>query len=174
METNLNLNVVEFINSAVTAYANVYQSLQSAAELAADQLPSDVPVTEATGKVLDIYAECFGDNHNLKAVFRDLLTLHYAGDIAISVGKGEDETHTTAQVAASLPKHAMREAAKEVRSHYGVNRQSGGGRKKAAFSSSEVATLSDLLKRILSAEDGLTSLKEIMNPLGFNVVRKSS
>lgn len=187
--SEINALVVEQINLARQAYASTTDALRAAAELASEELNRELTPEDSVMDVLNRYREFFGDSHNLKATFKDFLLLQYADDVPVSTeverldknGRAvldDDgnpvmiETHVTAADAArDFSKHAMRAAAKEVREHFGIARKSGGGRNKAA-KASDVVTLTALIQRVLEAETGLDSLKEILNPLGYNVVRK--
>jgi hypothetical protein len=69
-------------------------------------------------------------------LFKDALTLHAAAQTPVTVsamvnGKKAD-VHITAEKAADMPKHAMRDAAAQVRAANGLSRKTGGGRKPAA------------------------------------------
>jgi hypothetical protein len=74
--------------------------------------------------------------HNVKSLFKDALTLHAAAQTPVTVsamvnGKKTD-VHVTAEAAADMPKHAMKDAAAQVRAANGLSRKTGGGRKPAA------------------------------------------
>lgn len=180
MTTELNPIVVSNITDAVNSYGSTYNSLQFAAEAAASELNTAAKPAEAIEAVLNRYTTAFDGNHNLKAIFKDLLTLHYADDLPHSYTddvRGEDgevekvERHTTAGVAAGFPKHKMRDAAKEVRAHYGLGRKIGGGRT-ASSKPGDIETLTGLITRVLQSDSGVAALKLILNPLGFNIVSK--
>jgi hypothetical protein len=69
-------------------------------------------------------------------LFKDALTLHAAAQTPVTVkamvnGKSTD-VHVTAEKAADMPKHAMKDAAAQVRAANGLSRKTGGGRKPAA------------------------------------------
>ena len=71
--------------------------------------------------------------HNVRALFKDALTLHAAAQCPVSIeiiGKDgkKAEAQITASEAVDLPKHGMREAAKQVREVHGMARKTGGGR----------------------------------------------
>jgi hypothetical protein len=75
-----------------------------------------------------LYAADFATaGHNVKSLFKDALTLHAAAQTPVTVsamvnGKKAD-VHITAAEAAAMPKHAMREAAKQVRESIGTARK---------------------------------------------------
>lgn len=123
------------INEAGQAAASMLAKCKEAAAKASKQLNSAKPMNERIAEVVALYKADFDSaGHNVKALFVDALTLHAAAKTPVSVqSMGADgklaETHTTAAVALDLPKHAMRDAAKQVREVHGMGRKSGGGRK---------------------------------------------
>jgi hypothetical protein len=125
------------INEAGQAAASMLAKCKEAASKAAKQLNSAKPMNERIAEVVALYKVDFDSaGHNVKSLFVDALTLHAAAKCPVSVqALGADgkraETHTTAAVALDMPKHAMREAAKQVREVHGMGRKSGAGRKAA-------------------------------------------
>jgi hypothetical protein len=129
-------NVGAAILKAGKAAASMLQHCKEAAALAAKQLNPEQALPERIKAVTDLYAADFATaGHNVRALFVDALTLHAAASTPVTVDivtKGKKvETHTTAEAAASLPKHAMRDAASQVRAAHGMGRKAGGGRKQA-------------------------------------------
>ena len=126
------------ILKAGKAAASMLQCCKEAAAVAAAQLNPAQPIGERIDSVCALYADDFkAAGHNVRALFKDALTLLAAGQTPVTVTTtGEDgkkaETHTTAAAAVAMPKHAMRDAAKQVREAHGLARKSGGGRKPAA------------------------------------------
>ena len=110
---------------------------KDAAKAAAAQLNPAKPMGERIEGVMSLYAADFATaGHNVKALFKDALTLHAAAQTPVTVksmvnGKSTD-VHITAGEAAALPKHAMKDAAAQVRAANNMGRKSGGGRKPAA------------------------------------------
>jgi hypothetical protein len=110
---------------------------KEAAKAAAAQLNPAKPMGERIEGVMALYATDFtAAGHNVKALFKDALTLHAAAQTPVTVkaivnGKATD-VHTTAGEAAAMPKHAMKDAAAQVRAANGMARKTGGGRKPAA------------------------------------------
>jgi hypothetical protein len=110
---------------------------KEAAKAAAAQLNPAKPMGERIEGVMALYATDFtAAGHNVKALFKDALTLHAAAQTPVTVkaivnGKAQD-VHITAGEAAAMPKHAMKDAAAQVRAANGMARKSGGGRKPAA------------------------------------------
>ena len=110
---------------------------KEAAKAAAAQLNPAKPMGERIESVMSLYAADFATaGHNVKSLFKDALTLHAAAQTPVTVsamvnGKKTD-VHVTAEKAADMPKHAMKDAAAQVRAANGLSRKSGGGRKPAA------------------------------------------
>lgn len=110
---------------------------KEAAKAAAAQLNPAKPMGERIETVMALYAADFATaGHNVKSLFKDALTLHAAAQTPVTVsamvnGKKTD-VHVTAEKAADMPKHAMKDAAAQVRAANGLSRKSGGGRKPAA------------------------------------------
>ncbi len=110
---------------------------KEAAKAAAAQLNPAKPMGERIETVMSLYAADFVTaGHNVKSLFKDALTLHAASQTPVTVsamvnGKKTD-VHVTAEKAADMPKHAMKDAAAQVRAANGLSRKTGGGRKPAA------------------------------------------
>ena len=110
---------------------------KQAAKAAAAQLNPAKPMGERIEGVMSLYAADFVTaGHNVKALFKDALTLHAAAQTPVTVksmvnGKATD-VHTTAADAVNMPKHAMKDAAAQVRAANNMSRKTGGGRKPAA------------------------------------------
>lgn len=126
------------INKAGQAAASMYTLCREAAQAAAKQLNPAKPLQERLAEVISLYAADFtAAGHNVKAVFSDALMLHACAQTPVSVTAiGTDgkkcEQHVTAVDAVNMPKHAMRDAAKQVREAHGIGRKAGAGRKAAA------------------------------------------
>ena len=123
------------INEAGQAAASMLQKCKEAAAAAAPQLDAKLKMSERIESVMALYVADFtAAGHNVKALFKDALTLHAAGQTPVLVsvigkdGKKQDET-CTALEAVEASKHNMRDAAKQVRELNGMSRASGGGRK---------------------------------------------
>jgi hypothetical protein len=126
------------INQAGQAAASMLALCKDAASKAAAQLDPAKPMGERIATVVALYADDFkAAGHNVKALFSDALTLHAAAQTPVSVkaigtdGKQTDQ-HIKAADAVNMPKHAMRDAAKQVREAHNIGRKAGGGRKAAA------------------------------------------
>jgi hypothetical protein len=126
------------INQAGQAAASMLALCKDAASKAAAQLDPAKPMGERISAVVALYADDFkAAGHNVKSLFTDALTLHAAAQTPVSVkaigtdGKQTDQ-HVKAADAVNMPKHAMRDAAKQVREAHNIGRKAGGGRKAAA------------------------------------------
>jgi len=122
------------ILKAGKAAASMLEHCKTAAAMAAKQLNPEQELPARIKAVTDLYAADFATaGHNVRALFVDALTLHAAASTPVTVDlmvKGKkEETHTTAAFAATMPKHAMRDAASQVRAAHGMGRKAGGGRK---------------------------------------------
>lgn len=116
------------ILKAGEAAATMLQSCKEAAQLAAAQLNPATPIGQRIADVVALYSADFtAAGHNVRALFVDALTLQAAAQTPVTVsamvnGKKAD-VHITAGEAAAMPKHAMREAAKQVRESIGTARK---------------------------------------------------
>lgn len=117
------------ILKAGKAAASMLQLCKEAGKAAAAQLNPATPIGQRIADVVALYAADFtAAGHNVKALFVDALTLHAAAQTPVTVtaigkdGKKAD-VHMTAGEAAALPKHAMRDAAKQVRESIGTARK---------------------------------------------------
>jgi len=121
--------VTTLILDAGKAASTMLSCCKDAAKLAAKQLDATLAMAPRIAQVTALYAEEFKTaGHNVKSLFVDALTLHAAEQCPISIETiGTDgkkvETQTTAGKAVELPKHAMREAAKQVREVHGMGRK---------------------------------------------------
>jgi hypothetical protein len=101
---------------------------KEAGKAAAAQLNPATPIGQRIADVVALYAADFATaGHNVRSLFVDALTLHAASQTPVTVsamvnGKKTD-VHVTAEAAAAMPKHAMRDAAKQVRESIGTNRK---------------------------------------------------
>ena len=140
------------INEAGQAAQSMLTKCKEAAQKAAGQLDAAKPMGERIAAVVSLYAADFtAAGHNVKALFVDALTLHAAAQCPVMVstigegGKKVDKP-VTAGEAVSMPKHAMRDAAKQVREAHGIGRKTGGGRKTTAAKTPTAPAAPDLVK----------------------------
>lgn len=134
------------ILKAGKAAASMLQCCKEAATVAAAQLNPAQPMGERIESVCALYADDFkAAGHNVRALFKDALTLLAAAQTPVTVAAtGPDgkkvEAHVTAADAVAMPKHAMRDAAKQVREAHGLARKAGGGRKAATKQAAATVT----------------------------------
>jgi hypothetical protein len=116
------------ILKAGKAAASMLELCKQAGKAAAAQLNPVTPIGQRIADVVALYADDFKTaGHNVKSLFVDALTLHAAAQTPVTVsaivdGKKAD-VHVTAADAAQMPKHAMRDAAKQVREAIGTARK---------------------------------------------------
>ena len=116
------------ILKAGEAAASMLELCKQAGKAAAAQLNPATPIGQRIADVVALYSADFATaGHNVKSLFVDALTLHAAAQTPVTVkamvnGKATD-VHLTAEKAADMPKHAMRDAAKQVREAIGTNRK---------------------------------------------------
>jgi len=120
------------INEAGQAAQSMLAKCKEAAQKAAGQLDPAKPMGDRIAAVVSLYAADFtAAGHNVKALFVDALTLHAAAQCPVMVNTiGKDgkkvDTPVTAGEAVNMPKHAMKDAAKQVREVHGIGRKTGG------------------------------------------------
>lgn len=159
-------DVGALINKAGRAAASMLQLCKEAAGKAAAQLNPAQPMGERIDAVCALYADDFKTaGHNVRALFKDALTLLAAAQCPVTVDTvGKDgkkiEQHITAAEAVAMPKHAMRDAAKQVREAHGLARKSGAGRKPAAPKNADPAP--DVKTEIDAFSAWLDNLEEYM------------
>ena len=131
------------IIKAGKAAASMLQCCKEAAGKAAAQLNPAQPMGERIDAVCSLYADDFkAAGHNVRALFKDALTLLAAAQTPVTVSAMVDgkkaDVHVTAGEALTMPKHAMRDAAKQVREANGLARKAGAGRKAKADNTAAV------------------------------------
>ena len=129
------------INEAGQAASTMLAKCKAAAEAAAVQLDASLPMAQRLDAVVKLYEADFkAAGHNIRALFVDALVLHAAGQnktpthvVVRAMGKDGKMADQTMEAGEALnaSKHAMRDAAKQVRDQAGIGRKAGGGRKAA-------------------------------------------
>ena len=120
--------VGSLIGEAGTAALTMLQKCKEAAQLASVQLDPAKPMAARIDDVVALYAEDFkAAGHNVRALFKDALTLHAASSAPVVVrAKGKDDkmedVPMTAVDALKTSKHSMRDAASQVREANGMGR----------------------------------------------------
>jgi len=148
---------------------------KEAAKAAAAQLNPAKPMGERIETVMSLYAADFVTaGHNVKSLFKDALTLHAASQTPVTVsamvnGKKTD-VHVTAEKAADMPKHAMKDAAAQVRAANGLSRKAGGGRKTAAAAKMPAAPAAPDMTVTASEVDGFSQWLENFDAYFTDVV----
>ena len=146
--------VAKSIAAAGRAAGTMLAKVKEAAHAAAGQLDPSLPLGACVDAVMAAYADDFrAVDPNIKSLFKDALTLLAAGKAPVTLVtkvKGEEvEKHITAAEALAAPKHAMRDAAKQVRDQNGLgratSRTAGGGARHAAPKADKVITAGDKL-----------------------------
>ena len=152
------------ILKAGKAAASMLQCCKEAAGMAAKQLNPATEIGARIDAVVSLYAEDFKTaGHNVRALFKDALTLHAAGQTPVTVAViGKDgktgDSHIVAVDAVNLPKHAMRDAAKQVREANGLGRKTGGGAKPKAKPAAAPAAVT------MSEVDGFSQWLDNLEP----------
>ena len=132
-------SVGQLINEAGQAASTMLAKCKEAAAKAAAQLDPSKPLAARLDEVVALYAADFkAAGHNIRALFVDALVLEAAKVNPTPVhvvvraigkdGKMADQTMEAGE-ALNASKHAMRDAAKQVREQSGMARKAGGGRK---------------------------------------------
>ena len=124
-------NVIAYLKTACEASRSMLDACKKGAFEARVQLDEKIECPQKrTDAVVALYSDIYGNDHNVKANFKDALFLYALGDMPISfeTRKGE-EMHIVASEAVDLSKHDMKKAVKEAREDLGLGRKSGGGRK---------------------------------------------
>ena len=120
--------VGSLIGDAGKAAATMLQKCKEAAALAAAQLDPSKPIGARIDDVVALYADDFkAAGHNVRALFKDALTLHAAAQAVVVVrAKGKDDKMEDVPMSAAdalkTSKHAMRDAASQVREQNGMGR----------------------------------------------------
>ena len=128
IETSRNQQVASLIAGAGKAAATMLQKCKEAAQVASVQLDPAKPMAARIDDVVALYTDDFkAAGHNVRALFKDALTLHAASSATVIVrAKGKDDkmedVPMTAVDALKTSKHSMRDAASQVREANGMGR----------------------------------------------------
>lgn len=148
------------IIKAGKAAASMLQCCKEAASKAAAQLNPAQPMGERIDAVCSLYVDDFkAAGHNVRALFKDALTLLAAAQTPVTVAAVVDgkkaDVHVTAGEALAMPKHAMRDAAKQVREANGLARKAGAGRKAKTENAAAVNATADGVEAFAAWLDNL-------------------
>jgi len=164
------------ILKAGKAAASMFAACKEGATIAAAQLNPALPMAERIETVMALYAADFATaGHNVKALFKDALTLHACGQTPVTVtvtdkaGK-KVEQHITAKAALTMPKHALKDAVKQAREAHGLGRKSGGGRKPKAAAKMPAAAPAPDMTVTASEIDGFSAWLENMEAYLTDVI----
>jgi hypothetical protein len=128
IEASRDQKVATLIAGAGKAAATMLQKCKEAAQVASAQLDPAKPMAARIDDVVALYADDFkAAGHNVRALFKDALTLHAASTAPVVVrakGKGDkmEDVPMTAVDALKTSKHSMRDAASQVREANGMGR----------------------------------------------------
>jgi hypothetical protein len=128
IEASRDQKVASLIAGAGKAAATMLQKCKEAAQVASAQLDPAKPMAARIDDVVALYADDFkAAGHNVRALFKDALTLHAASTAPVVVrAKGKDDKMEdipmTAVDALKTSKHSMRDAASQVREANGMGR----------------------------------------------------
>lgn len=186
-EIKPNNEVVSQLTKARNASATMLASCKAAAKAAARQLDNNLPLKSRIEVVMICYAEAIDGDQNVRANFKDALTLLACADSPVSIEVRGEEIQTTAAEAVDMPKHAMKAAAKAVRDDNGMGRKSGGGRKAKSEEAENASRLSNVPLNTGAAQRGavmntvivglddaafFAEFKAKLAEAGFNITRK--
>ena len=128
IEASRDQKVATLIVGAGKAAATMLQKCKEAAQVASVQLDPAKPMAARIDDVVALYTDDFkAAGHNVRALFKDALTLHAASSAPVVVrAKGKDDkmedVPMTAIDALKTSKHSMRDAASQVREANGMGR----------------------------------------------------
>ena len=179
--------VIQHITKARNASATMLASCKAAAKAAARQLDKNLPLRDRIEVVMFCYREAIDGDANVRANFKDALTLLACADSPVSIEVRGEEIQTTAAEAVDMPKHTMKAAAKAVRDDNGMGRKSGGGRKAKSEDAENASRLSSVplntgeaqrgavMNTVITGLDDAAFFAEFKAKLaeaGFNITRK--
>jgi hypothetical protein len=140
------------LKAACKASGSMLQACKEAAKAAARQLDANLPLIERINKVVLCYKDVIGGDNNVRANFKDGLTLLACAQTPVSIEVRGVEVHTTAEKALDMPKHAMKAAAQAVRAENGIGRTTAAKRKpQTPVAKAPTATPVDQMMRIIAS-----------------------
>jgi hypothetical protein len=139
------------LKAACKASGSMLQACKEAAKAAARQLDANLPLSERINKVMLCYKDVIGGDNNVRANFKDGLTLLACAQAPVTIEVKGEEVHTTAEKALDLPKHAMKAAAKAVRDDNGIGRATQKREPKTPVAKAPAATPVDQMMRIIAS-----------------------
>ena len=169
--------VTASLKAACKASGSMLQACKEAAKAAARQLDANLPLVERINKVMLCYKDVIGGDNNVRANFKDGLTLLACAQAPVSIEVRGVEVHTTAEKALDLPKHAMKAAAQAVRADNGIGRMTI-AKRVPAQPSAPVVTPVDQMMRIIASnieaveEAFIAKLKATLAANGYLLKKK--
>lgn len=166
------------LKAACKASGSMLQSCKEAAKAAARQLDANLPLLERINKVMLCYKDVIGGDNNVRANFKDGLTLLACAQAPVSIEVRGVEVHTTAEKALDLPKHAMKAAAQAVRAENGIGRATQKRKPKTPVAKAPVVTPVDNIMRIIASnieageEAFIAKLKATLAASGYSLTKK--
>ena len=170
--------------AATAAGSTMLQACKEAAKAAARQLDANLPLSERIQKVMLCYKDAIGGDNNVRANFKDGLTLLACAQSPVTVEVKGKEVHTTAEKALALPKHAMKEAARAIREENGLGRATTKraakqpvAAKASVISTQQVPATESLLRILTSNVDAgdaafIASLTAALATVGYKLTKK--
>ena len=187
-ELKPNREVVAQLTKAREASSSMLASCKAAAKAAARQLDPKLPLRDRIEVVMICYRETLDGDHNVRANFKDALTLLACAESPVSLSVRGEEIQTTAGEAVDQPKHVMKAAAKAVREDNGIGRREGAGRKPKSEAAENASRLSPakldttstdqrgaVINTVVQGLDDAAFFAEFKAKLaeaGFNITRK--
>ena len=165
------------LKAACKASGSMLQACKEAAKAAARQLDANLPLLERINKVMLCYKDVIGGDNNVRANFKDGLTLLACAQAPVSIEVRGVEVHTTAEKALDMPKHAMKAAAKAVREENGIGRATI-AKRAPTQPSAPVVTPVDQMMRIIASnieageEAFIAKLKATLAANGYLLKKK--
>jgi len=165
------------LKAACKASGSMLQACKEAAKAAARQLDANLPLIERINKVVLCYKDVIGGDNNVRANFKDGLTLLACAQTPVSIEVRGVEVHTTAEKALDMPKHAMKAAAQAVRAENGIGRTTAAKRKPVQPSAPVVTPVDQMMRIIASnfeAENDafIAKLKATLAANGYLLTKK--
>jgi hypothetical protein len=173
IEASRDQKVATLIAGAGKAAATMLQKCKEAAQVASVQLDPAKPMAARIDDVVALYTDDFkAAGHNVRALFKDALTLHAASSAPVVVrAKGKDDkmedVPMTAVDALKTSKHSMRDAASQVREANGIGRTR---TKKAAVKKPDTTPNTPAVTRsdVDQFSDWLDSMPAYLNDAVYN------
>lgn len=172
--------VDSLILAAGKAGDTMLAKVREAARLAAAELDTSKPLADRIAAVMTAHADAFKTaGHNVRALFSDALTLLACPFDKVEItGPKNSVTTPSAAESVDLPKHAMREAAKQVRAQHGMGRKTTPKAAAPAPAKQSTAdefrnTLADLAEHIKDAAN-VSALVRFFDAAGYVLAPKAA